>query len=58
MNVETFYCVQDAVRLAKQYQIKTVDGLRGHLSGLGYKPETVQNAIEEWANYEASKRDH
>jgi hypothetical protein len=58
MNVEVFYCVRDAVALAKQYQIKTTDKLRSELLGLGYKTDTVDHAIQEWANYEASKRDH
>lgn len=56
MNVEVFYCVRDAVALAKQFQIKTVARLKEELVALGYKPDTIKLAIEEWANYEASKK--
>jgi hypothetical protein len=55
MNVEVFYCVRDAVTLAKKYQIKTVSKLREELEALGWKAETINLAIDEWANYEVSK---
>lgn len=55
MNVETYYCLRDAVNLARSEQIRTVAALKSRLGQYDYKPETINEAVTYWANYEKGK---
>jgi hypothetical protein len=56
MTDDTYQALRDAVNLARFEQIRTVAALRSRLSQRGWPEQTVNEAIQAWANYERSKQ--
>lgn len=47
--------IQHAVRLAKDWQITSVEGLKSALKRQGYDDREVNAAVGFWAHYEQTK---
>lgn len=54
MDDEIFCCLHAAIALARDEQIKRLDGLCSRLRQ-EYDDDTVEHALKYWANYEAEK---
>lgn len=50
-----FAVLQHAVRLARDWQIRTVEGLKSALARQGYTAREITAAIDFWAHYEQTK---
>lgn len=49
------FVIQDAVRLAKDWRISSVEGLKSALARQGYDEREIKVAIDYWAHYEQTK---
>jgi hypothetical protein len=56
MTEDTYQALRDAVNLARSQCIRRVGALRSALLQRGWPEQTVNEAIQAWANYERSKQ--
>lgn len=57
MTDAAYQALRDAVNLARDRQIRRLPALKSALLQRGYPEQTVNGAIQAWANYEVSKRE-
>jgi len=53
---DAYQALRDAVNLARSQYIRKVGALRAALLQRGHSEQTVNEAIQTWANYERSKQ--
>lgn len=56
MTDAAYQALRDAVNLARQQSIRRVGALKEELIRRGWPEQTVNEAIQTWANYERAKR--
>jgi hypothetical protein len=56
MTDDVYQALRDAVNLARSQSIRRVGALKATLMQRGWPEQTVNEAIQAWANYERSKQ--
>lgn len=56
MTEDAYQALRDAVNLARAQCIRKVGALRAALLRHGHSEQTVDEAIQTWANYEKAKQ--
>ena len=56
MDEEVLACIQAAVNLARDRQLRTVVSLKAALLNAGFELPVINEAVKFWADYEASKK--
>lgn len=56
MTDDVYQALRDAVNLARSEQVRSAAALRSRLSQRGWAEQTINEAIQAWANYEKGKR--
>jgi hypothetical protein len=57
MTDVAYQAIRDAINLARAQQIRHLPALKSALLQRGYPEQTVNEALQAWANYEVSKRE-
>ena len=56
MTDDAYQALRDAVNLARIQCIRRLDALKAELLQRGHSEQTVNEAIQTWANYEMAKQ--
>lgn len=56
MTDDAYQALRDAVNIARQQSMRRVGSLKEELIRRGWPEQTVNEAIQTWANYERAKR--